>query len=361
MSPQRTPPRPAPGLRAALTTPGALQRARAVAAWWTGTRVARALSRYGARNGGVLASGLALTTLLSLTAALTLAWTVLMAVLGADQELRDAVASTVNAALPGLLRTGSDATGLVDPDSLVRSDIWSLAGVLALAVAAWSAISLVGSLASSIRAMFGVVSLPENGFLTLGRNAVGAAGLAAGLAAGAGAGILMDLLGDWTMDRLGASAGAGRLFIQVGSHLLALAVDAAVLLLLVRVVAGVRVPRPDLAWGLVLFSAAALVLRTLGTAAVGAVKGPLLTTATSLVTLVLWIHLLVRVVLTVSAWMANPPAATPVTRSAAVHFRERPNYVTMTSPHTLDWPHHPVTGELLPELPGPDGGPDQRS
>ncbi len=344
-APSADPPR---SLRRALATPGLVPRIQALVAWWNGTRIARTLARYGARNGGLLSGGMALTTLLSLTAALTVGWTVFMAVLGGHEELRRAVIDALNTAMPGLLKTGSSGSGLVDPDALVESDAWSLTGVIALLVAAWSGISVVGSLAASIRSMFGVVSVPENGLLTILRNAVGAAGLAASLVVGAGLGLLTDVFGDWTMDRLGVSPGAGRPAISVGTHLLSLLVDAAVLLLLVRVVAGVRVPRADLLGGLLLFGVAAQVLQVLGTTAVGAVDSPILATATTVVTLVLWINLLVRVVLTVAAWMANPPQAVPLTASVTLHFRERPNFVTLSVPETLAWPHHPVTGELLP-------------
>lgn len=344
-----------PTLRTALATSGLMPRIQAVTRWWGGTRIARTLTRYGTRNGGLLSSGMALTTLLSLTAALTVGWTVFMAVLGGNDELRRAVTDSLNAAMPGLLRTESDPSGLVDPDSLTRSGAWSVTGVVALVVAAWSAISVVGAMAASVRAMFGLVSLPENGLLTLGRHAIGAVALAAGLVISAGLGVGANLAGTWAMESLGIDPGIGRTLLLVVSSLIPLMVDAAVLLLLIRVVAGARVPRRDLAWGLAMFAVASAVLRQLGTSAVGAVSGPLLATATTLITLVLWINLLVRVMLTICAWMANPPAAAPVTDAASVHFDERPNYVTMSVPSTLTWPRHPVTGEVQPE-PASDAG-----
>ncbi len=336
------------GLQRALATPGFAAKVQATISWWNQTRLARTLARYGTCTGGLLSGGMALTTLLSLTAALTVGWTVFMAVLGDNQELRDRVIDALNQALPGLLKSGADSSGLVDPDSLVRSDAWSFTGIIALVVAAWSVISVVGSLARSIRSMFGVVSLPENGMLTIGRNVVGALGLAVSLVAGAGLGILTGLFGDWTMQHLGISPGVGRILLTIATHLLAMMVNAVVLALLIRVVAGVRVPRPDLVGGLVLFAVIAEVLQYVGTTAVGAVDSPILATATTLVTLVLWVNLLVRVVLTVCAWMSNPPRSVPLTQGATLHFRECPNFVTLSAPETLAWPHHPVTGELMP-------------
>lgn len=337
----------APGLRQSLTTPGLLPRVQALAAWWKRTRLARTLARYGARNGGLLCSGMALTVLLSLTAALTVGATVFMALLGSNTELRDAVVSAVNNAMPGLLTTPG-APGLVDPESLTAQSVWSLTSVVALAVMAWSAISAVGALGTSVRAMFGLVTVPENIVVATLRNVAGALGLALSLVAGAGLGLAVTVFGDWTSRTLGLDSGVGEAFLVVSSHLVSMLVNAGVLLLVVRVVAGIRIVRRDLVSGTVLFVLASEILRYLGTSAVGSVSGPLLTTATSLVTLVLWINLQIRIVLVCCAWMANPPTPAPVPDARSVHFDQRPNYVTLSAPRTLDWPHNAITGEVQP-------------
>lgn len=97
-----------------------------------------------------------------------------------------------------------------------------------------------------------------------------------------------------------------------------------------------------------MFAVASAVLRQLGTRAVGSVRGPLLTSATAVLTLILWINLVMRVLLLVCAWMANPPRPVPVTTPDEVHFRDSPNFVTLSSPDTLDWPHQAVTGQVQP-------------
>lgn len=340
----------APALREALAAPGLQGRIRALTNWWGSTRVARTLARYGSRNGGLLASGMALTTLLSLTAALTVGWTLFMTVLGSNAQLRTGVIDSVNTVLPGLMATGTSG-GLLDPDSLVAAPGLSVTSVVAFLVMAWSAVSLMGSFGSSIRAMFGVVASADNAVVSLARNVLGALGLGLAALASAGLGILVSLFGDWTFRHVGVDPGAGRVLAQVGSVGVSFLVDAGVTVLLVRVVSGVRAPRRDLVRGAVMVAVASAVLRQVGTVAVGSVTGPLLTTATAVVTLVLWINLQVRVVLTVCAWMANPPRALPVPDPDAVHYRERPNFVTMSVPATLEWPHHPITGEVQPATP----------
>ncbi len=337
-----------PSLRDALTTQGTpIERITVLSAWWSYTRITRTLARYGARNGGLLSSGMALTSLLSLTAALTVGWTVLMWVLGDDPRMLTEVVDSVNKVLPGLLTTSS-SPGLVDPSALVASNAWSLTSIVAFVVMAWSAISLIGSMGTSIRSVFGIVAIPENMVARTARNAVGAVGVSLALVIGAGSSIALDLFGGWAFGLLGVGEGIGQVTLVVASRILSMAVNAVVALLLVRVVASVRVPWRDLGWGLAMLALAFEILRQLGTTAVGSVTGPLLTTATTLVTLVLWINLQVRVMLTVCAWMANPPAPVSTTDARQVHYRDRPNFVTMSDPTTLAWPHHPITGEIIP-------------
>lgn len=339
----------APGFPEALRTSGTISRAKALVAWWQQTRIARTLARYGARYGGLMSSGMALTTMLSITAVLTVAITVFMAALGSNAQLRNSFIETINQSLPGILKTSSNPSGMVSPDSLAQqSSVTSVTGIIALLVAAWSAVTLVGNLAKSIRSMFGLVALPENGLVTIGRNALGAVCLGIGVLASAGLGIAVGSFGGVVLRLLHIDGGIGRFGIGLAGYLVPMVVDAAVAFMLIRFSAGVRVPRRDLLWGLAIFAVAAGVLRELGTSAVGAVDDPALAAATGVITLILWINLQVRVLLTVSAWMANPPQQVPVTDADAVHFHETPNFVTMSAPATLAWPHNAVTGEVQP-------------
>ena len=94
---------------------------KALFAWWQHTRPARANARFGARGGGVLTGGIAYAALFSVFAALTIGYTVFMAVLGDNDELRQEVLDAVNASLPGLDRHRRRRSGMIDPDALVLS------------------------------------------------------------------------------------------------------------------------------------------------------------------------------------------------------------------------------------------------
>ena len=137
-------PRPVPSLKTALQAPSLTAKGAALGEWWNQTRIARALARYNGANGPLLSSGMALTSLLSLTAALTVAVTAFMAVLGGNETMREALFSGIARTIPNLLKTDEDPSGLIDPESLVMSGAVSATGMIALAIMAWSAVSVVG-------------------------------------------------------------------------------------------------------------------------------------------------------------------------------------------------------------------------
>ncbi|QPK80884.1 YihY/virulence factor BrkB family protein [Schaalia sp. ZJ405] len=340
----------APRLTEALGAEGFPAKAAALGQWWAATRLARALTRYNQRNGTLLTGGMALTALTSLTAALTVAITIFMLVLGDNEQLRTAFFETIDSAVPNLLKTPTTPDGLVDPHALIMSNAVSVTGIVALAIMAWSAIGVVGQLGNSIRAMFSIGITPGNPVIKILMNALGALGLGVGLIASAGLGILVSFAGDWLLGLVGlAGSGFSAVILRILTEVISFGVYFFVTWLLIRVVSRVRVPKHDLYWGLAIIALISIVLRNLGTSVVGAVSGPLLATAATLITLVLWLNLQVRVVLTGCAWMANPPKAHAPATPRQVHFMETPNYVSLSAPHTLQWPHNAISGEVMPD------------
>lgn len=343
-------PRPVPSLKTALQAPSLTAKGAALGEWWNQTRIARALARYNGANGPLLSSGMALTSLLSLTAALTVAVTAFMAVLGGNETMREALFSGIARTIPNLLKTDEDPSGLIDPESLVMSGAVSATGMIALAIMAWSAVSVVGQLGASIRAMFAIRVVPSHPLVLIARNALGALALGLSLVLGAGLGVAVDMTGEALPGLLGLdSSSASLALLDALSTLLALLVYALVSWVLIGVVAQVRVPMRWLLTGVLLIALASIVLRIAGTSVVGAAKGPLLATAATLITLVLWINLQVRAVLLICAWIADPPAPERPASARAIHFLETPNYVTRAVPATLAWQYDPVSGEVRPD------------
>ncbi|RHA39653.1 YihY/virulence factor BrkB family protein [Cellulomonas rhizosphaerae] len=282
-------------------------RAKALLAWWNATRPARANARFGERGGGVLTGGIAYAALFSVFAALTIGYTIFMAVLGNNEKLRQSVLDAINDNLPGLIDTGSNQ-GMIDPESLKLSGGLTTTGIIAVVVLLLSALSATAALRTGVRAMFA-----EEG----GGNAItgklrqlgGLAGLAFAVLLAA---ILTTAVGSaaqWLLSALGWGDASG-VTLRIVGILVALVIDAATFVLIVRLLAGENPPRRDLLWGAVIAGVGIGVVRFLGTTVVaGSVgKNPLFTSVAVIVTLLIWVNLISRIVLLASAWVANPQA-----------------------------------------------------
>lgn len=338
---------PAGGAGSASRATSLAEKAKQLLARVQQTRVGRALARYGIARGGLLAGGIAYSALFSISAALTIGLTAFMAVLGDDAELRRTVLDGVESALPGVIDTGSG--GLVRPDQLVLDTALNPGSVLAAVVLLWTALSVMAGLKSSIRAMFGIVAPPENALAGRARDLAGFVALAVGVLATAVLGLVAGTLGEEVLHLVGVEGAVAGWLLRALGLAVALAVDWAVVLMLFRITAGARPLRKDLFLGALLGAIASGVLRQVGTSAVGAVDDPLLASFAAIVTLLLWVNLLARVVLMVAAWTANPPAPERPDTGEEVHLYERPNFVTLSAPATLEWLYQPITGVIAPD------------
>src|SRR5690606_30711792 len=313
-------------------------------AWWKQTRVARALGRYGAANGALLTGGIAYSALFSIFAALVVGLSIFMAVLGSDEQLRQAVLDALDSALPGIVDTGDG--GLVSLDSLQFSPgasiVTAVVGFLMLINAATS---VMAALRTGIRAMFGIVAPGENILVAKLRDLAGFLALALAVVLTAALGIAVGAAGSAVAGLVGlADAPVTQVLLRVLGHLVALAVDLAVVVVLVRGLGGARPPRRDLLIGSLVVAVGAGVIRFLGTTIVGSVSdNPLLAPFAAIVTLLLWVNLVVRVLLMACAWTANPPAVPEIGPDDVTHVDETPNFVTESDPGTLAWEHDPQT------------------
>ncbi len=285
-------------------------RFEALASWWRATRVARAQARFGAAGGGLLTGGIAYTALFSAFAALTLGWTVFVTVLGGNDELRARVLDSVASTLPGLV-TSDDGAGLLEPDQLRLTAGWSVAGAVAVVTLLVSAVSAASALRKAVRAMFAADDRPN---LLVGkvRELGGLLGIAAAVLVSALLTLGTTTAADWLLGALGWGSAYAAATRVVGV-LVALLVDAATFVLVVRVLAGVNPPRRDLLSGALLTAVGLAALRLLGTSVVtGSVRGnPALAPFAAVVVLLAWVNLMARIVLLAAAWTANPPPTAP--------------------------------------------------
>ncbi|PVU83599.1 YihY/virulence factor BrkB family protein [Cellulomonas sp. WB94] len=288
---------------------GSVARARAVLAWWQLTRAGRANARFGAAGGGVLTGGIAYAALFSVFAALTIAYTAFVAVIGRDAQLRQDVLRTVSASLPGLVDSGS-GDGLVKPDELVLGAGLNVAGLVAVVVLLLSATSALAALRTAVRAMFDERSAGGNVLTGKLREVAGLVGVALAFLVSAVLGLAVTSAAGWLLRLVGLGAGVGVATTVLGFGV-ALVVDAATFVLVVRVLAGIHPPWPDLRQGALICAVGVGVVRLLGTSVVagGARQNAVLASFAAVVTLLVWINLIARIVLLAAAWTADPPAA----------------------------------------------------
>ena len=284
-----------------------VDRAKALVARLQATRPMRANARFGAAGGGVLTGGIAYSALFSLFAGLTLGWTVAMAVLGGNEELRASLVRTLSRALPGLIDTeGTD--GLISPDDLVLTSGLSVAGAVSVVVLVFTAISAMAALRTAVRAMFDAPTVGVNALVAKGRELAGAIGMALVVLVSALLTTATGAAASWVLDAVGLDEGTG-LTLTVLGRVVAFLVDALTFVLVVVVLSGQHPPRRDLLGGALIAATGIGVVRFLGTSVVAgsADRNPLLASFAVIVTLLIWINLIARIVLLAAAWTADPP------------------------------------------------------
>lgn len=324
-------------------------RVTALITWFQGTRLGRLNARYSAANGAQLAGGIAYAALFSVFAVLTIAFTVFARIIGDDAELLAAVVSAIDQALPGLIQTPQNPQAPLSPSSLVLTTGLNLATVVAAVTLLFSALAVMGSLASSLRAMFGLVAPPGNVVITKLRDLAGFLVLALAVFTTAVLGIGVGVAGSWLTGVLNLDSAVGAFLVRAFGVLVALAVDAVVFAALMRFVAGARPPAKDLWLGSLIGAIGTGVLRFAGTSLVGgASANALLASFAALVTLLLWVNLAARLALYVAAFTANPPGPGAPVPAVELHTGETPNFVTMSVPATLRWDHDSRTGIVQP-------------
>lgn len=346
-----------PSFSEVKTESGFIDKAKLFISWLQRLRIMRSITRYGNGRGALLAGGIAYSAIFSLAAALTIGITVLLGVLGRSPQLQDAVFSSLASSLPGVLEW-KGSSGIVNPSDLVVSTSFSITGIVAVVVLVFSATAVMRAMKSSIRAMFGIDQVPSGAASEKLRDLLGFVAIALGVGATGILTLVHTVIGTQVFSAIGLESTLASMMIRIGSFLISATIDGLILWILIRFVALVRAPKTDLLWGLAGFGLVASLIRSLGTSAVGSVDNPLLASFAAIATLLLWINLLSRVMLISCAFIANPPKALKVSEAEDVHATERPNYVSLSEPLTLDWAHHRLSGAVDLDVPADTSLPD---
>ncbi|MGD8150890.1 YihY/virulence factor BrkB family protein [Ornithinimicrobium sp. Y1694] len=332
------------------------KRSGALREWWYDLldvgrqpRLVRSVLRYVVAWGSLGAGGVTFTAMLSLTAALTILVNVARAFLGDRPELVDGVIRVINSVVPGIIDDGRNE-GLIPADQLMRDTGWGWTTAISAVVILWSALAMMTGLRRTVRQIFGLGGAPIRYFRGKVIDLWGFFLLAITLAASSVLVSGITLVGQNVLDWLGIKNSLTAGLLTAGVLVVVALLDAFLIWLIFRVTSKVRIPTQDLRQGMALGAVGFGLLRLGGTWLVGIWSTtPLFATFAAVATLLLTLNLALRWLLFVAAWTANPPAAHVPVHPDTVHAKEKPNYVTVSAPHTLDWPHHQVTGALIPE------------
>lgn len=281
-----------------------VDRGKALWGRWQASRPGRTLERYNSRNGSLLCGGTAYAALFSLFAALTIGWTVFMAVLGGDAALRTAVLKQIDLWVPGLVDTGEG--GVVRLSELRMSGGVSVASVVATGVLLFFATAFMAALRTSVRAMYDLSDDEANLVLAQLSRLVGFVILAAAVLLAAGASVVASAVVPRLADLLGGGPAVGFLLRGL-SLLVGVLLDAVVVAAIIRFVGGVHLPRRELLTAALSVAVVAGGLRYLGTSVVVGTAGrnALLASFAVVVTLLVLVNFLGRVLLLACAWTAE--------------------------------------------------------
>lgn len=283
------------------TSPGLLARV-------AGTRPVRALLQYLGHRGNVLAGGIAFVGLFSLVSLLVVAASVLGLVFGSSSDLQAEVYGQLNATVPNLVQTSSTPGGLLDPSELLRSDVLSLTGGVALLVALVTGLAWLDALREGIRAVFTEPPDPRPILVKKLRDllvllTLGLVVLVTGtvtFVVGAASGTLLDLVGL-------EGSGVGRVLLPLLTFAVVAALDTGVFLVLFRVLSDLRLPLRDVWQGAAVGGVSLALLTALSgrlLQLVGDSNNPVVAASATLGAILVWLGLLARVTLVAAAWAA---------------------------------------------------------
>lgn len=268
----------------------------------------RAWDRYNDSRGNVLAGGVAYLAFFSVIPALVLGFTVFGFVLRNQPDLFDRVVGSISDTLPGIVKDASHRDGLIDASSPPTPNALTIAGAVSLVTLVLSGLGWLGALRQSMRAVFGRPRLKDNALrsklrdllvmVTLGLAFLLSGVLSTGVSSAA----------RWLLEQLGVEEAsfAGGLLLRTAAVLVVFAVDVLLMLIVFRLLSGLRLPREDLVQGALVGAVGLGVLKLAsGLLLASAAKKPVLGAFAVIVGLLVLLNLISRVMLLAGAWAAT--------------------------------------------------------
>jgi membrane protein len=276
-----------------------------IIAWVTALKPVRVFTHYAESRGPILASGLAFQAIFAVFGGLWVGFSIAGIVIQNNIGLRTSLIEVLAQTVPGLINTDS-ADGIVDPETLLAAGAFEWTAVIALLVLFFAALNWLAAARDATRV---IVELPPDrtNFLLLKAKDLGlAVGFGALLLLSAGLSVVgtiaLEAVLQWAGIRdstlstvLGRTVTLSVMFV----------LDAFVLGMLYRVLAGVRIPLGHLWQGALLGAVGLGGLKVLGSALLGgASNNPLLASFAVLLGLLIWFNFACQVILLGASWIA---------------------------------------------------------
>jgi membrane protein len=301
-----------------------MDRIKTAWAWFQRSRLWKAWKRYGDARGNLLAGGVTYFAFFSIFPAVALAFTVFGFLLQDNPQWLDEIKDYLNQTLPGFIQDGG-TEGLI-PLSIPSGDTLTVTGLIGLGGLLFAGLGWLGALRDGIRAIFGVTGEPGNlvtnklrdlGVLVILGVAIVVSAAVTGIAGAATS---------WVAERIGLGGQAW--LLSLIAFVIGAALDGVVVLVMLRLLSGVDVPRRGLIGGAVVGGVGLTLLKVLGaTLIAGTTSNPLFASIALVVGLLAWLNLMSRVVLLAAAWSANslvPDAIADLTEGQLTKLAEGP-------------------------------------
>lgn len=271
---------------------------RALIARLLSLRITRAYLRYSEHRGPMLADSITYRALFSVFAAVLLGFSLAALWLGNNPDALRALGDSLDSVIPGI-------GDLVDPTEVRAPVGFTVVGVVALVGLVGAAISAIGSLRSALRILADELTDQTFVLWVLLRNllvgiAFGGLLLIAAAASAAGA-LWIPAVTEW----LGFEGSPAAEWLTRGFAILVVwAIDVLAIVLVFRLLSGVRAPARALWGGAVIGGIGLTVLQELsGLFVRGAASNPLLASFAALIALLLWFNLSAQVILLASSYI----------------------------------------------------------
>ncbi|MEP7033992.1 MAG: YihY/virulence factor BrkB family protein [Actinomycetota bacterium] len=273
-----------------------LARLQASKAW-------RAWKRYSDARGNILAAGIGYFAFFSIFPAVALAFTVYGFVLGGHPGLLASVADSLNANLPGFVQDAQHPDGLI-PIKAPQASALTITGVIAFVALVLAGMGWLGAVREGIREVFGAKGPPGSLIATKLRDLAVLFTIGLGIALSAVLTTVTGSAAGWIAERIGMS-GEGWI-VKAAGFVISVAADTGLMMLLLRVLSGVRVPWRHLSQGALVGGVGFSLLKLSASTLLPRVTAnPLFASVAIVVGLLFWVNLIARLTLISAAWAAG--------------------------------------------------------